>query len=58
MVPLDVKSLLILILVLIVVRWAVPTFFPVLNGLVGPLCVGLFLLGLWQFIIQPLIGRR
>jgi len=49
------KDFLILILVLVIVRWAVHSFLPTFGGLVDPVCAIVFVLGLWQYIIKPLI---
>lgn len=54
----NVKNLLILIVVLLIVRWAAHLFLPFLGGLIDPLCAIAFLWGLWVYVLKPLLGRR
>lgn len=44
------RDILILLLILVIVRWAMHTFLPVFGGLVDPVCAIVFVLGLLKIL--------
>ena len=44
------KDILVLILILVIVRWAVHTFLPIFGGIIDPVCAIAFVLGLLKIL--------
>jgi len=51
----NVRNFLVLIVIIIIARWASENFVPMLHGLVGPLCAIALLYGLWVYIFKPFL---
>lgn len=51
----NVKNLLVLILLLLIIRWACRHYFLTLWDLIDPVSIVVFLFGCWEFVIKPLI---